>query len=114
VRHGQIGKRNHCTPALQRNGFDRSVSRFLQFGHHVIDGITNGFEVFQILIIDMETRRVATDFLFKRLNQLNEGQGIGIKIVNERRPLGDLGGFNLQNVSETITNDIDYSGAIQR
>ena len=53
----------------------------------VVDGITHGLEIFEILVVDAEVRHPITELFLQRLDQLDQSERVGVEVVDERLTL---------------------------
>src|SRR5437764_10588710 len=58
-------------------------------GDHVIDGVANSLQVFEVLVVDAEADRAFAQLLLQGLHQLDQGERVGVEILGERGSLGD-------------------------
>src|ERR1700722_12353345 len=70
----------------------------LELGVDVVNGVSDGSEIFKVFIIDAEPHGPLPQFLFQPLDQLDQRQGVGVEVLHKRRPFGDRRRVCLQNV----------------
>ena len=80
----------------------------------VIDGVAHGLQVFEILVLDPEAGDAARQLLLERFDQFDQGQRVGIEVVDERLTLGDPTGLDLEDVGEAIADDFEDLVAADR
>src|SRR5829696_1057119 len=88
--------------------------RALEAGADVVDGITDRPEVLEVLVLDAEAAGPLRQLLFDGLDQLDQREGVGLQVVGERRPLGDAGGIDLQDVGQPVPDEREDLGAPAR
>src|SRR5258708_6786712 len=86
----------------------------LELGDHVVDGVTDGLEILQVLVLDPEPDRPLPQLLLEALDQLDEGQRIGVEVLGERGPLADGAGIDLQDVCELVADHLEDLATIER
>src|ERR1700677_5199751 len=61
----------------------------LELGVDVVNGVSDGAEIFKVFIIDAEPHGPLPQLFFEPLDQLDQRQRVGVEVLHERRPLGD-------------------------
>jgi hypothetical protein len=74
---------------------------------YVVDGVTDGLEVFKIFILNTEVGDTAAKRLFERLNKFDQCERISFQVVNERMALGDTGCIHFEDVRKTIADGVE-------
>ena len=80
----------------------------------VVDGVADGLQIFEILVLDPEAGDAAAELLLERLDQLDQRQRVGVEVVDERLPLGDPARLDLEDVGEAVADDLEDLVAIDR
>ena len=83
-----------------------------QLGDDVIDGVANGLEVFEVLILDAETDGAFADVLLEGLDEFDERERVGIEVVGEGITFVHGGGLDLEDVGETILDQGQHGGTV--
>src|SRR5213079_3146757 len=93
----------------------RSVSSGgLELGDHVVDRVAHGLEILQVLVLDPKADRPLPQLLLQALDQLDQGQRVGVEVLGERRSLADGGGIDLQDVGELVADHLEDLAAVER
>ena len=61
-------------------------------GDDVVDGVADRLEVLEVLVLDAEPDRALAELLLEGLDQLDQGQRVGVEVVGEGVALVDLAG----------------------
>src|SRR5688572_7743545 len=72
----------------------------LESGADVVDCVSDGLEILEILVLDPEPDGALADFFLDRLHQLDQGQRVGLEVVAERLALADRVGLDLEDVGQ--------------
>src|SRR5438270_8943501 len=86
----------------------------LELGDHVVDGVTDGLEILQVLVLDPEPHRPLPQLLLETLDQLDEGERVGVEVLGERGALADGGGVDLQDVGELVADYLEDLATVER
>src|SRR3954451_4076254 len=80
----------------------------LEFRDHVVDGVPDRLQVFEVLVVDAEPDRALSELLFQRLDQFDERKRVGRQVLVERGPLGDGGGVDLEDVGQPVAYELEH------
>ncbi len=73
----------------------------------VVDGVTHRLEVFEVLVLDAELGDSIAELLFERLDEFDQRQRVGVEVIDERLALGDGRRLDLEDVGESVTDDLE-------
>src|SRR5687767_13767877 len=73
----------------------------------VIDGVADRLQVLEVLVLDPEADGSLAQLLLDGLDQLDQGQGVGLEVIGERLALGDPCGIDLQDVGQAVTDQLE-------
>ena len=73
----------------------------------VVDGVAHGLQVLEVLVLDAEPDGALAELLLEGLDQLDQGQGVGVEVVGERVALGDRGRLDLEDVGQAVTDELE-------
>src|SRR5579885_2330970 len=79
----------------------------LRSEEHVVDCVSHRLEVGQVLVVDVEADRALAQLLLERLHQLDEGERVGVEVVDERVALVHRRGVDLEDVGEAVTDQLE-------
>src|ERR1019366_56388 len=99
-------RRRPCPP--RRHSAPSGASGPLELGVHVVDGVADRPQLLQVLVVDPKADRALAELLLQALDQLDQGQGVGIQVLGERGRLADGGRFDLQDVGQELTDELQY------
>jgi hypothetical protein len=85
----------------------------LELGEHIVHRVPHCLEVLEVLVFDPEADRTLPQLLLERFDQLDEGQRVGAQVVTERGRFGDLGGFDLEDVGQTVPDELEHLLAVE-
>ena len=85
-----------------------------QLGDDVLDGVADGLEVLEVFVLDAEADAALADLFFEGLHELDERQAVGVEVVGEGVTLVDRRGFDLEDVGQAITDQVDDRLAVHR
>ena len=74
---------------------------------HVVNGVPDGLQVGEVLVLDAEADGALAQLLLERLDELDQGQRIGVEIIDERLTLTDRGRIDLQDVGQPVADDLE-------
>ena len=79
----------------------------------VVDGVADRLEVLEVLVFDAEPDGPFAERLLKRLDEFDQRQRVGVEIVDERLPFADRRRFDLEDVGEAVTHDLEDLVALE-
>ena len=91
---GAVGQRRRQEVGIARSTPRRST-RCLESGYRegdqeplqpaddVVDGVPHRLQVLEVLVVDAEADRALAQLLLEGLDQLDQGQGVGLEVVGE-------------------------------
>src|SRR5664279_1403185 len=85
----------------------------LELGVDVVNGVSDGSEIFKVFIINAEPHGPLPQLFFQALDQLYERQGIGVEVLDERCSLGDRRRIGLQNVGQLVPDQCKHPIAVK-
>ncbi len=74
----------------------------------------NRLQVLEVLVLDAEPDRALAQLFFQRLDQLDQGERVGLEVVDERLTLADRRRLDLQDVGQPVTDDLEDGVAVER
>src|SRR5688572_840365 len=83
-------------------------------GADVVDGVAHGLQVLEVFVLDAEPDGALAHLLLDRLDQLDECEGVGLEVIDERLALGDLAGLDLEDVGEPVPDELEHLRAVHR
>src|SRR2546421_11418026 len=111
---GACPSRRASASSSVRRSPGRSVSSGgLELGDHVVDRVAHGLEILQVLVLDPKADRPLPQLLLQALDQLDQGQRVGVEVLGERRSLADGGGIDLQDVGELVADHLEDLAAVE-
>src|ERR1039458_4809914 len=85
----------------------------LELGVDVVNGVSDGSEVFKVFVIDAEPHGPLSQLFFQSLDKLDQRQRVGVEVLYERRPFGDRRRIRLQNVGQLVPDQSKHAVAIE-
>ena len=64
-------------------GYREAMTDLLQPADDVVDGVAHRLQVLEVFVVDAEADRALAELLLEGLDQLDEGQRVGIEVVRE-------------------------------
>src|SRR5437899_6861960 len=107
-------RRASASISTRRSPGGSGSSGRLELGDHVVDSVTDGLEVLQVLVLDPKPDRSLPQLLLQALDQLDEGEGVGIEVFGEGCPLADSGGIDLEDVRELVADHLEDLAPVER
>src|ERR671911_1200491 len=102
---------SRVTPRRSASSGSRGTGRRMVFasepGEDVVDGVADGLDVFEVLVLDAEADAPLAQLFLQRLGQLDESQRVGIEVVGERVALVDGGRLDLEDVREAVADEVE-------
>jgi hypothetical protein len=92
---------------------DGEQEPLLQPRDDVVDGVPDGLQVGEVLVVDVKADGPLAQLLFERFNELDEGEGVGIEVVDERITFMDGGWLDLEDVGEAVTDQLEHAIAVE-
>ena len=80
----------------------------------VVDGVADGLQVGEVLVVDAEADGALAELLLERLDELDQGQRVGVEVVDERLTLADRRRLDLEDVGEPVADDLEDLVAPER
>src|SRR5213082_729794 len=107
-------RRASASSSARRSPGGSVSSGSLELGDYVVDGVTNGLELLQVLVLDPEADRPLPQLLLQTLDQLDQGERVGVEVLGERRSLADGAGIDLQDVGELVADHLEDLTTVER
>src|SRR5579884_3943698 len=85
-----------------------------ELGNHVVDRVADGLQVLEVLVLDAEADRPLAELLFEGLDQLDEGQGVGVEVLAKGGRLGDGVRLDLEDVGQPVADQLEDLLAVHR
>src|ERR671910_282116 len=79
----------------------------------VVDGVTHRLDVLEVFVLDAEADAALPQVLLERFRQLDQSQRVGIEVVGERVSFVDGGGLDLEDVGQTVTDQVEDLLAVE-
>ena len=86
----------------------------LELGDDVVDGVADRLQVLEVLVVDAEADRALAELLLEGLDQLDQGERVGVEVVGERGALGDRRRVDLEDVGEAVADQLEDLLAVHR
>src|SRR5204863_7467279 len=86
----------------------------LQAGDDVVNSVAYGLQVGEVLVIDVEAHGPLAQFLLEGLHQFDEGERVGVEVVDERIAFLDRRRLDLEDVGQPVANELEDRIAPQR
>src|SRR3954447_20283343 len=74
---------------------------------HVVHRVAHRLQVAEVLVVDGEADGALAQIILERLDQLDEGELVGVEVVGEGRVLGDGVVVDLENLREVPADHRD-------
>src|SRR5271154_3426577 len=85
----------------------------LELGVDVVNCVPDRAQVLEVLVIDAEPHRAFAQLLFQGLDQLNQGQRVGIEVLREGSALGDRRRVRLEDVRQLVPDQLEDPVAVE-
>jgi hypothetical protein len=79
----------------------------LDASEHVVNGVAYGLQIDKIFVFDAEPYRAFAQLFFEGFDQLDQGQRIGIKVVDQTLAFCDTRRVDLEDVTKVGSNDLE-------
>ena len=73
----------------------------------VVHGVAHGLQVFEVLVFDTKSVHTVTERFFERLDEFDQRERVGFKVIGEGLAFADCVGFDLENVRQCVTDDFE-------
>jgi len=81
---------------------------------HVVDGISHGPELFEVLVVDAESYGTLTELFFQAFDKLDQGERVSVKVFGERSRLADRRWLDLEDVGQEFPDELEDLLAVER
>ena len=71
----------------------------------VVDGVAHRLQVLEVLVVDAEPDGALAELLLERLDQLDQGERVGVEVVGERVALVDGRRVDLEDVGQAVADE---------
>ena len=85
----------------------------LELGVDVVNCVPDRAQVLEVLVVDAETDRALPQLLFQGFDQLDQGQGVGVEVLDEGGALGDRRRVGLQDVGQLVPDQLEHPFAVE-
>src|SRR5947207_2668467 len=68
----------------------------------------------EVLVLDAEPDRALPELFLQGLDELDEGERVRVKVIDEGLSLADRGGLDLEDVGQAVPHDLEDLAAIHR
>ena len=120
---GNPGTMAHCPP--KQFGVTKCVTQALLKSRQgqgstacalvdVVNSVADRLEILKVLVFDSEPVGAIRQLLLNRLDEFDQRQRVGVEVIDKRLPLANRRWIDLQNVGESVTNDLEDLVSLNR